>query len=381
MAVHKAKPLSGISLNYEVVGGTTAPTTFNKENTIWVNTSTPIEDHCFSYNDPSEYTETTKSYNQKWSVESAYLSNTGAVVTGDAYWNITAYIDISTGTSVTYTGVTFVEDNRTNICFYDSSKTLISVKAMSTGTNDITSSIPSGAHYLRMCVRKNDKNDYKTLYVYVITRTRISGPNIWFLTDIDNASISFNALKRNELMIYPHKCKQWNGSTWKSIAASIYRNSVGTEICKAANYLLEGGVVQSLAGGFTLRKQQYNSELSFPSGYMLIKPTNSGTVSRTDSTNKINWANYNKLCVKLGASDLRYSTVHFMIGLDKTIPDGWWPGNDSNYVSFYREYAYPVWSAGTVLEFDISNVTNSGILMIGTKENVGDLYIADIWVE
>lgn len=52
MAIHKAKPLAGISLNYEVVGGTTAPTN-PKENTIWINTDVAIGEHQFSYTQPT----------------------------------------------------------------------------------------------------------------------------------------------------------------------------------------------------------------------------------------------------------------------------------------------------------------------------------------
>ena len=49
LVYEKAKPLIGNMLNYEVVGGTTPPTTFKKENTVWVNTDIPITEHTVSY--------------------------------------------------------------------------------------------------------------------------------------------------------------------------------------------------------------------------------------------------------------------------------------------------------------------------------------------
>lgn len=107
MATHRAKPLCGTSLNYEVVGGTTAPTSFNKENTIWVNTDTTIGEHQFGYTEPNT--------------------------------------DVKTG-------------------------------------------------------------------------------DIWIPTDIDNATVSFNAIKRNELMVYPLAPKMWDGSKWSNVTGAIYQN-------------------------------------------------------------------------------------------------------------------------------------------------------------
>ena len=159
----------------------------------------------------------------------------------------------------------------------------------------------------------------------------------------------------------------------------VYKGS--TLIYTAEEYLLQNGVAQTLAGGFTLLQQQYSSGLSYPSGYMLLQNVNSGSVSRVDSTKKIDWSKYTTLKIKLGASDCRYAKVWFMIGQNKEIPTWYWPGDDSNYVSFAIQYVAPVWSAGTVLSFDISNITNTGIFMMGMTSNVGDLYISDIWVE
>lgn len=112
MAIYeKAKPLGGISLNYEVVGGTTAPTTFKEENTIWVNTDVEITGHAFEYNAPN------------------YLT-----------------------------------------------------------TSDI-----------------------------------------WIQTDIDNAPVGFNAIKKNELMVYPYKLNRWNGSGWQRLAGTLYHNGIAVQ--------------------------------------------------------------------------------------------------------------------------------------------------------
>lgn len=56
MATHKALPLGGnAGLNFDVVGGITSPTN-PKDNTIWVNTSTPINKWTLSGKEPTSPT-------------------------------------------------------------------------------------------------------------------------------------------------------------------------------------------------------------------------------------------------------------------------------------------------------------------------------------
>lgn len=305
MAYEKAKPLVGIDLNYEVVGGTTAPTTFNKENIIWVNTNAVIGEHCFSLSEPTYYSDSltqTITYNQKWSVESAYLSNTGAVVTGDAYWNITAYIDISKAKQISYTGVTFIEDNRTNICFYDSSQTLLSIVKMATGTNTIDA--PSNAHFFRMCVRKNDKTDYQTLVITVVNQTLVSDYDIWIQTDIDNTSIGFNAVKRNEIMIYPKKIKQWKGSYWKALDGTLYKNGTSIQTYEGQIILLNG---QTLTNGVTAIDTR--GSLNGNYGYNPLTISSSGVTINTTTGNGNQRNSLMTLTPKINLTE--YSTITF----------------------------------------------------------------------
>lgn len=151
--VHKAKPLGGVSLNYEVVGGTTAPTTFRKENTIWVNTGVEITGHAFEYNAPN------------------YLT-----------------------------------------------------------TSDI-----------------------------------------WIQTDIDRAPVGFNAIKKNELMVYPYLLKRWNGNKFITLGGALYQNGIAIQNYKAlspdpALILNLSDQVTSVTGGWNIGgidghayEQAYNS--------------------------------------------------------------------------------------------------------------------------
>lgn len=154
-------------------------------------------------------------------------------------------------------------------------------------------------------------------------------------------------------------------------------------IYSAQTDLIVDGVVQSTLGGLTLRKQQYSSSLTYPTGYVLLTARNSGTVSRVDSTNKIDWTQFSVLKIELGASNLQYSQVLLAIGKNTSIPTSWWleASPNANYSQKAFSWSKPVWTDGTILELNIAGCTEQGILMFGTKDNIGNLYIKNMWLE
>lgn len=90
--------------------------------------------------------------------------------------------------------------------------------------------------------------------------TRVDGDelqigDLWFETDVNKAQVSFNAIKRNELLVYPYKAYQWNGSEWKSKNAQLYVNNEMREICKETLVIVESSAWQS---GYTYTTQQSN---------------------------------------------------------------------------------------------------------------------------
>lgn len=159
-----------------------------------------------------------------------------------------------------------------------------------------------------------------------------------------------------------------------------------TLIYTAEEYLLQNGVAQTLAGGFTHYAQQYSSELTYPSGYMQLKNNNSGSYSRVDSNNEIDWSKYSMLKVQMGATTVpTYST--FVIAIAKgTIDSGTYISSiSSSNRSLYKSYNDPsasiTWAEDYILSFDVSSITTAGKFMIGMIHNVGTWKIKNIWVE
>lgn len=167
----KAKPLGGVSLNYEVVGGTAPPTNFKKENTLWVDTDVEIAGHAFEYNAPN------------------YLT-----------------------------------------------------------PNDI-----------------------------------------WIQTDIDRASIGFNAIKKNELMVYPYKLHRWNGSSWQILGGILYQNGKAAQSYDNTVQFYPGATVYSTSGtsdihdkdGFHIWQKSSSTNDNTAILYIEVDVTNINTLTVT----------------------------------------------------------------------------------------------------
>ena len=178
-----------------------------------------------------------------------------------------------------------------------------------------------------------------------------------------------------------------SGSSLKYVVSNLGSNikSVtynGTEYWKAEEYLLQNGVVQSLAGGFTHYAQQYNSALTYQNGYMELRNTNSGSYSLVRSNNQIPWGNYSKLYIQMAKTEIPYTDCR--IALDKNGTSNiyrWMTSQDNNTMSLFTTYWTPNWPEDTIITIDVSGVYTSGWLMFGMTGNVGWWRMKNIWVE
>lgn len=178
-----------------------------------------------------------------------------------------------------------------------------------------------------------------------------------------------------------------SGSSLKYVVSNLGSNIKavtynGTEYWKAEEYLLQNGVVQSLAGGFTHYAQQYNSALTYQNGYMELRNTNSGSYSLVRSNNQIPWGNYSKLYIQMAKTEIPYTDCR--IALDKNGTSNiyrWMTSQDNNTMSLFTTYWTPNWPEDTIITIDVSGVSTSGWLMFGMTGNVGWWRIKNIWVE
>lgn len=231
-----------------------------KENTIWVNTDIDINEHAFGYENPWVYYEDVDLLNGV-SLGDGYIKNdnTDTIVT-----EITAanpekytidYIPVSfgatyninytiSGTSKKSLWFAYLEYTGTegNYTAYGVREELVNGTS---GLSQTFTYIPSTSDItaVRFCWRTFPN----TTCTVTITEPNVRFNNgltgdVWIQTDIDNASVSFNAIKRNELMIYPYKLKQWDDNRWKSMNGTLYSEGTTTLAFSAEEPLYTYGI-------------------------------------------------------------------------------------------------------------------------------------------
>lgn len=217
-------PDSWVELNFRVAGGTTQPTS-PSENTIWVNTDTEISEWTFSAEDP--YLQTQEIYTAEGMTEGYYLKSDGST-TSSSNFDLTAHIPLPTGT--TSIRITASTTSTSSVChvFYDANGTLVSSVLRRTGTVDYP--VPAGAATVRVSIRTDD-----TASIIATCSTPPEGA-VWIQTGLGGV-LSFNALKKNAIKMYPLKTMQCVSGAWISKTAQSYQNGkwVGWALIIAPN--------------------------------------------------------------------------------------------------------------------------------------------------
>lgn len=256
----------GAGLNFKVVGGTTQPSS-PKENTIWVNTDTPITSWDFSSEAPPIRS------NNKNLITHPYYH------TGHTYEGVTFTVNAD-GTITTNGTATGNANIRLNYTSYD--KKLIHLKK---GTYTL-SGCPAGGsddtYFFEAVI--NGTADYFRDYGNGVTFTLDKDIDIrcaiWIYTTVSNlvfrpqlekgsvatdfvrgdatgqvwtatgsgSTTPFNALRKNALMVYPIKVYQYINGAWVAKAAKTYQ---GGEWCEWALFIYKDGKLSEITG-FTM---------------------------------------------------------------------------------------------------------------------------------
>lgn len=290
----KAKPLIGNMLNYEVVGGTTPPTAFNKENTIWINTGIEMGNHQFSYKDPY-YIITDNLYNPNNLQDGTLLDPNGLEDYTIAYFSITDYIEIPDNLQK-MTLTEYYTTTGAGHVWYNEDKEIISAFLKASGIHELTP--PENAKYIRLTQNKNRETHLILTMEYYSTQTNLG--EVWIQTDYEKASVGFNAIKRNELMIYPYKLKQWDGSAWKVLGGSLYQNNNVVQNYNSAVQFYPGATVNSTYSTSDIHDQagfhiwQKSADKNDNTGilYIAVDLTNINTLTVTGHFGLINAGGY-----------------------------------------------------------------------------------------
>lgn len=254
---------TGAGLNFKVVGGTTQPSN-PSENTIWVNTDKEITGWIFSAKNPfiGEIVESAGVLSG--TVGTSALNQTGysfrKVNDGKA---VVAFFNSSSSV-----GVILVSRDR-DACKISKVPILTTIDTTTTIEAE-NSFIYDGETYYYAYFLFN-KDMYYILDVEPIdcTSYTVLANALAPTYNIDNkvwiksgeiSTVSFNALKKNGIMIYPSSAKQFISGTWESVTAKSFHGGQWADWMiylynKGAEYVDESGNGWAFSGKYTKNEQ------------------------------------------------------------------------------------------------------------------------------
>lgn len=205
----------GVELNFEVVGGTSAPVN-PRENTLWVNTGTQVTKWAIAVDNPYMTKENLYPANEDSGVVSGYYLDSDNTYVSDSNYKVISSITLPVNT-VSVTIPTSISDSTQAFHIFQTVDGSLISSAVRNPEN-FTYDVPGNAHYLRASV---STKDFKSIIANV--NTAVSG-DVWITADtIPNAG-AFNALKVNGIQVYPLSARQYINGVWKKASAKIYRN-------------------------------------------------------------------------------------------------------------------------------------------------------------
>lgn len=262
----------GAALNFDVVGGTSAPAS-PRENMIWINTSVKIPKWVFAAVDP--FTENKEIFTGDGAIVGYYLDQYGTEVYSDPnLWICTKSLSLPNGAKTVT--ITAGSEATTSVChcFYDEDGNFISYVKRLTGKQ--VYSVPNGARSIRVSIRSGDTRSVMVKCIFA------NGGEVWIYNGV-NSKVEFNALKKNGIQVYPLRAKQYVGDAFVDAVAMSYRN--GKWVDWLTYLYKDGDKCTQVTGGWTTYGN-YTS-VTYNSDSVTIQATSANATASLTTTNKI----------------------------------------------------------------------------------------------
>ena len=299
----------GVELNFNVVGGTSTPSN-PAENTIWVNTSTAIKEWHFSAREPSTWKLCSTAGEVLGTIDGYTLKKKNS---GNAVFAFAS--------NSTYAIPMLISDSKNAAIITRSDGTTIDA-----GT---TYSYKGKTYYLTfpgynlssfntLIPKYTDSNDpYKAIEFLVdklLAQEQAQGI-VWISTGT-SSNTDFNALKSNNIQVYPKSAKQYINGAWVAKTGKAYQGGAWKGW---AHYLIGNGVnAQTVTGDFDI----YDGFRTFNSdGSVFLRHPYADATNKHDyaTKNTFDVTNYTKLVVHATAWDTNEA---FYVGVNTVANKG-----------------------------------------------------------
>lgn len=259
---------SNAGLNFKVVGGNEAPVS-PSENTIWVNTNTPITKWAMASKNPYAY-EVEVDYLNGKATTAGYFSSTGAITAQNSTKKevyVEAYIPVKYGHNYTY-NYTIASSKAMWLCIVEYTRDHTFAKRI-VPVNDVTGTVqtgkyaPSSSNVVEVRLSWRTFGLDTTVEFKGTEETADTSTNgaVWIHTAV-NSDARFNALKKNDLQVYPVRAKQCVNGSWKELEGHSYQNGAWKQWVPYGALYWYGDLCEEVSGGeWTPKNLKTNSEV------------------------------------------------------------------------------------------------------------------------
>lgn len=211
-------------------------------------------------------------------------------------------------------------------------------------------------------------NTSTSITSWVFSATQPTSPaagKVWFQTDT-SSNAAFNALKKNNITVYPIACKQYVSGAWVEKDAKIYQSGAWVSWTYYLFNISDQCI--SVTGGW---EAYVNGVLYNDEGYVGLRSTGSSVVAAVGTKNPIDLTNFKTL---KGFACKVYNGAKELIGVTKTKE------------AIFAAYISPVYSAsGAFSEFsvDVSELSGEYYVTLSSSASGDRAYnrASQIWLE
>jgi hypothetical protein len=370
----------GAKFNFEIVGGTTQPNN-PSENTIWVNTENEITGWYFGADDPfiGEIVEDEGaelgSYHMTGFDGMLYYTLTkansgktakmiGAVPSGlDGYYKeyLILLSSDKDACKIFRTGTAGTETVEAENSFvYDGVTYYYSYNDLNNTVETVDSSYTS-IENAAMALLDIYNGDGK----------------VWFKTGA-KSNASFNALKKNELMVYPVSAYQYINNEFIDVDSVVYQYGQWVELYKWDGTLYDSGnQYVDITGGWKVGEGNATATVN-DTEMKLSTSSNSANRIHVETKNKVDLTNYNSIYAQVTINKLSLGSgianVRCRLGYSST------NGANLANISTKTEQSF-TGKCKAILQLDISDVVGEQFVVFGIGYYSVTVTVDKIWME
>ena len=274
----------GDALNFKLVGNPQPASP--KDNTIWINTDTPISSYYFGDEKALELTLAIQH-------DGKYAMINGTIVEDPNY--VIKIFHIPTGAQKVWIRIDNYSASNAAHGFVDKDGAVISFFPRQAGYSLID--VPDNAVYVSLSVRNTETAS-------ALDDVNLEEGMVWISTGT-YSTVTFNALKKNAIMVYPLSAKQLINGAWVRKTAKTYQNGAWVDWWNGELYD-SGNEYTAVTGGWVAEGKRWDSTTGGNGTPKLTKNATSMTLDRVGAPspcifyvkNKINLTDYKTLNYK-----------------------------------------------------------------------------------